>query len=52
MRTAAIITIREPQKMSKRGRTCIAKWLRKQAYYLEKYGATLAPSFRARYIYK
>lgn len=52
MKTAAIVTIREPQRMSKKGRSSIAKWLRKQAYYLEKYGATLAPKFQARYIYK
>lgn len=51
-KTAAIVTIKEPGRMSRRGRKQIAAWLRRQAASLEKEGANYGPSrFTARYRY-
>lgn len=49
MKTAAIITIKDGARMSRRGRKQIAAWLRRQASFLESDGPRFAPRFRARY---
>lgn len=51
-KSAAIVTIKDGHKMNARGRRSIASWLRKQAAWFEKHGDKLAPTFRARYIYR
>jgi len=38
--------------MTKAGRRTIANWLRKQAAFIEANAKELAPTFRARYLYK
>ncbi len=38
-KTAAVLTIRGPGKMTPRGRKDIATWLRRQAAHLLKHGA-------------
>ena len=50
-KSAAIVTIKNAQKMSARGRKSIANWLRQQARFLESNGDELASRFTARYIY-
>lgn len=50
-RAAAVITIRDGAKMTRRGVKDVAKWLRKQANWFECHSGTLSPTFRARYIY-
>lgn len=51
--TAAIVTIRGPGKMSKRGRRDIAKWLRHHAECLLKYGDEYTEGrFTGRYMYR
>lgn len=51
MKTAAIITIKDAAKMSKRGRNKVAEWLERQAHFLRNNAKQLSPLFRARYIY-
>lgn len=52
-RSAAIITIKKPGKMTDSGRRRIAKWMREQAQFLERYGNKMSDtSFRARYMYR
>jgi hypothetical protein len=51
-KSAAIVTIKDAPKMSKRGRKAIAAWLRRQAVFLEQYGTKLSPRFTARYLYR
>lgn len=50
---AAILTVRKPGAMSKRGRTAIAKWLRDRADDIELHGEQLndTGSFVCRYMY-
>lgn len=50
-KTAAIVTIRDANKMTKKGRRAIAKWLRDRADDLIQHGDQLDKTFRARYIY-
>lgn len=51
-KSAAIVTVKDAPKMTKRGRKAIAKWLREQADFLEQYGNEFAGRFTARYLYK
>jgi hypothetical protein len=52
-KSAAVITIREPGRMSKRGRKAIAQWLRKQAEHFLKHGDQYSETrFTARYLYR
>ena len=48
--SAAIITIRHPDRMTKRGASEIAKWMRKSAGFLERYHKDMASVMRYRYI--
>ena len=51
-KSAAILTIKSPGKMSKKGRGDIIKWLRRQADHLQKEGDNYTEGrFTARYIY-
>lgn len=50
-KSAAIVTIREAERMTPRGRRDIAEWLRRQARALIKDGPLYARRFTARYIY-
>lgn len=50
-KTAAVITIKDIQKMTPAGRRMIYNWLVKQAKFLLTNHKELAPNFRARYIY-
>ena len=52
MKSAALVTIKDAPKMTRRGRLAIAKWLRRQASLLEKYGEEFAGRFTARYWYR
>ncbi len=48
---AAVVTLRGPGAMTKRGRTTIAMWLRKTADDLEAHGTDYTTgTFRARYM--
>ena len=52
-KTAAILTIKEAGRMSKRGRQDIAAWLRKQAAFFLRYGDKYSETrFTARYLYR
>ena len=51
-KSAAIVTIHKPDKMTKKGRKQIANWLRSRAVLLEKHGDLMASRFTARYIYR
>jgi hypothetical protein len=51
-KSAAILTIKNAEKMTKKGRADIADWLRKQARFLTKHGDKYAKGFRARYLYR
>lgn len=52
-KTAAIITIKSPGKMTPRGRKDIVTWMRKQAAHLHKYGKHYTDKrFTARFIYE
>lgn len=52
LKSAAVLTIHGPGKMTKRGRRDIAKWLRKCADDLEQYGdAYTNGRYTARYLY-
>lgn len=48
--SAAIVTIRQANTMTKKGRTAIAAWLRRQAQFLEEDGDQFASRFTARYL--
>lgn len=51
-KSAAIITIKKADKMTTAGRKAIAKWMRRQAGFLESHGNNFASRFTARYLYK
>jgi hypothetical protein len=51
-KSAAILTVKRADAMTKRGRKAIAAWLRRQATFLERHGAEFAGLFRARYLYR
>ena len=51
-KSAAIITIKSPGKMTKRGRRDIAEWLRRHATWLLKHGDEYTNGrFAGRFIY-
>lgn len=50
-KSAAVITIKDADKMTKKGRRDIAAWLRHQADDLEALGDQYNWRFRARYLY-
>jgi len=51
-KSAAVLTINKPGKMSKRGRKAIANWLRRAASDLEELGSEYTEGrFTARYLY-
>lgn len=52
MSTAAIVTIKDAGMLTPTGRKDIAKWLRKQAKELEKFGEVYSGTVRARYLYE
>jgi len=52
LKSAAIVTVFDAPNMTARGRKAVAKWLRKQAEFVEKYGKELDKRFRARYLYE
>lgn len=51
-KAAAILTIKDAQHMTPKGIKDITKWLKKQITYFQKYNKQLAPTFRARYLYR
>lgn len=52
-KSAAVLTIKEASKMTKKGRKDIATWLRRQADLLLKHGDQyIDGAFRARYLYR
>ena len=51
-KSAAIVTIKDAARMTPKGRRDIARWLRRQAHFLEKYAKELSPRFTARYLYE
>ena len=50
-KSAAVITIRDANKMTDKGRKAIAEWLRNNAKNLFKYRKAYSGRFTARYIY-
>lgn len=50
--SAAILTIKEADKMTKPGRKAIAAWLRKQADFFQKHGDQYSRKYTARYLYR
>lgn len=50
-KSAAIVTIHDAPKMSKRGRNAIAAWLERQASFLRQNSKQLSGRFTARYLY-
>ena len=50
-RSAAIVTIRDAAKMTKKGRRQIAEWLKRTAADLVELGHKYDGGFRARYLY-
>jgi predicted PhzF superfamily epimerase YddE/YHI9 len=50
-KVAAVLTVKDPERMTKRNRQQIASWLRKQARHFVARGDRYAKNFRARYIY-
>jgi hypothetical protein len=51
-KSAAIITIKDAPEMTRRGRREIAKWMRRQADFLESDGTAFSKRFTARYLYR
>lgn len=49
--TAVILTIRQADAMTKRGRNDVARWLRRQADSLVREGDNYSARFTARYHY-
>jgi triphosphoribosyl-dephospho-CoA synthetase len=49
---AAIVTIRDADKMSEAGRERIADWMRQQAEQLVTEGHTYDGTFRGKYLYR
>lgn len=52
-KTAAVLTIKAPGKMTRRGRRSIAAWLRRHARYMDRRAHNIFTkgNFTARYIY-
>ncbi len=51
LKCAAVITIRDAHKMTKKGRREIALWLKHQGTMLKMEGEHYGPTFRGRYLY-
>jgi hypothetical protein len=51
-KSAAIVKIKRAAHMSPKGRKDIARWLRRQAAFLEGHAKELSDRFTARYIYR
>lgn len=51
-KSAAVLTIKDADQMTDKGRREIATWLRKQANSLVQHGENYADRFRARYLYE
>jgi hypothetical protein len=51
-KAAAVLTLKDADKMTAKGRRQIAAWLRKQADALQAEGNNYASRFRARYLYR
>lgn len=51
-KSAAIVTIKDAQDMTPEGRKDIARWLRRQAAFLEKHAEELSNRYTARYLYR
>lgn len=49
---AAILTIKDAAEMTEKGKMNVVRWLRRQAYFLEKYNTELGPRYTARYLYE
>jgi hypothetical protein len=50
-KSAAVLTVFDAPKMTAKGRRDIANWLRKQADFVLRDGASFADRFTARYLY-
>lgn len=50
-KSAAICTVFDAASMTPRGRKDIARWLRRQASFVEKHADQLAKRYTARYLY-
>lgn len=50
-RTAAIVTIKDAPRMTRKGRNHVANWLEEQAAFLRGNAAQLSRRFQARYLY-
>lgn len=51
-KSAAIVTIRDAGRMTKKGRRAIAAWLRRHAEWLEQHGDQYSTRFTGRYLYR
>ena len=51
-KSAAILTVKDGHKMTRKGRKDIAAWLRRQASFLERHGDQFSGRFTARYLYR
>lgn len=49
--SAAIVTVKHADRMTRQGRRRVAAWLRRQAGFLERHGDEFAGRFTARYLY-
>lgn len=50
-KSAAIVTVIQPGRMTPQGRKDIARWIRRQASLLERHADKLGRRFVARYLY-
>ena len=48
---AAVVTVRDAKRWSKRGRREVAAWIRKQADMIEQYSEAYEGTCRMRYLY-
>jgi len=51
-KSAAILTIKDANRMTKKGRLEVAAWLKRQAAFLASHGQEYSPRFTARYLYR
>jgi hypothetical protein len=51
-KSAAVVTIREANEMTAKGRRAVAKWLRMHADMLEREGNNYSRRFTGRYLYR
>lgn len=54
LKSAGVITLEKPGAWTPAGRKGVAKWLRRQAHLLERYGVEYSKTgnFRSRYLYE